>query len=90
MGNLYCMRAKEEGTEDRRQKTLRAMAAKAALCLALRETKLSQNELARKLELDGREIRHMLDPRHPTKLARIQRVLTALGKRLSLVLEDAA
>ncbi|HEV2200805.1 MAG TPA: type II toxin-antitoxin system HicB family antitoxin [Bryobacteraceae bacterium] len=66
------------------------MAAKAALCLALRETKLSQNGLARKLKLDGREIRRMLDPRHATKLARIQRVLTVLGKRLSLVLEDAA
>lgn len=66
------------------------MAAKAALCLALRETKLSQNVLARKLQLDAREIRRMLDPRHPTKLARIQRVLTLLGKRLSLVLEDAA
>lgn len=66
------------------------MAAKAALCLALRETKLSQNDLARKLGFDGREIRRMLDPRHPTKLARIQRVLTLLGKRLSLVLEDAA
>lgn len=66
------------------------MAAKAALCLALRGTKLSQNGLARKLKLDGREIRRMLDPRHPTKLARIQRVLTLLGKRLSLVLEDAA
>jgi len=32
----------------------------------------------------------MLDPRHPTKLVRIQKVLEALGKRLIIALDDAA
>ncbi len=66
------------------------LAAKAALYLALKEGRESQIELARRLKMDAREIRRMLDPRHPTKLVRIQQVLEALGKRLIVALDDAA
>jgi antitoxin HicB len=78
----------------RRQEALVAlpapMAAKAALYLAIRETGLSNSAVARRLRLDEKEIRRMLDPRHATRLARIQEVLCALGKRLVLSLDNAA
>jgi len=67
-----------------------AMAAKAALYLAIQDTGLSNSELARRLKLDEREIRRMLNPRHVTRLARIQTVLEALGKRLVVGMENAA
>lgn len=66
------------------------MAAKAALYLAIREASLSNSELARRLNLDEREIRRMLDPRHATRLARIQQVLESLGKRLLVSMDNAA
>lgn len=66
------------------------MAAKAALYLAIKETGLSNAKLARRLGYDEREIRRMLDPRQATRLARIQRVLNFLGKRLLISMENAA
>lgn len=47
-------------------------AAKAALYLALREADISKSELARRLELDEKEVRRMLDPRYATKIDRIE------------------
>jgi hypothetical protein len=35
-------------------------------------------------------VRRMLDPKHDTKPDRIQAALTALGKRIVVVFEDAA
>lgn len=67
-----------------------AMAAKAALYLAIRAAGVSNSELARRLDVDEREIRRLLDPRHATRLARIQHVLEALGQRLVVSLESAA
>jgi len=67
-----------------------AIAAKAALWLAVREAGVTNAELARRLRCDEKEVRRMLDPRHPTKLPRIQAALAALGRRLVLSLEDAA
>jgi antitoxin HicB len=66
------------------------MAAKAALYLAIQEAELSNSELGRKLGLDEKEIRRMLDPRHATKLSRIQTALDFLGKRLVVSLDNAA
>lgn len=66
------------------------MAAKAALCLAIREKGLSNIAVARRLGLDEKEIRRMLDPRHATRLSRIQDVLANLGKRLVVSLDNAA
>lgn len=65
-------------------------AAKAALYLALEEAGLSKVELAARLGCDEKEVRRLLDPRHPSKLPRIQAALAALGKRLSLRLESDA
>jgi antitoxin HicB len=66
------------------------MAAKAALYLAIQEAGLSNSELGRKLGVDEKEIRRMLDPRHATRLSRIQTALDFLGKRLVVSLDNAA
>lgn len=58
------------------------MAAKAALYLAMHEAKMKKTELALRLGCDEKEVRRMLDPRHPTRLARVQQALDLLGKRL--------
>ena len=66
------------------------IAAKAALYLALRENGVSRSELANRLDCDEKEIRRLLDPRHPSKMPRIQKALAALGKGLSVRLVDEA
>ena len=66
------------------------MAAKAALYVAMREAAITNVQLARRLGCDEREVRRMLDPRHPTKLPRIKEALEVLGKRLVVGVEDAA
>ena len=66
------------------------MAAKAALYLAMGEAGMTNVQLARKLACDEKEVRRMLDPRHPTKLPRIKEALDVLGKRLVVSVEEAA
>lgn len=56
-----------------------ATAAKAAIYLAMREAKISNVELARRLGIDERQVRRLLDPAHGSKLADIDRALRALG-----------
>lgn len=65
-------------------------AAKAALYLALRSTGISKSALAERLKCDEKEVRRLLDPRHPSKLPRIQEALAALGKSLAVKLVDEA
>jgi len=66
------------------------MAAKAALYLAMGDAGISKVQLARKLGCDEKEVRRMLDPKHPTKLPRIKEALDVLGKRLVVSVEEAA
>jgi len=67
------------------------MAAKAALALALRQTGTSQTALARKLDLDEKEVRRLLDPHHASKLARLQAALLTLNRDVEIrVVEVAA
>ena len=65
-------------------------AAKAALYVALRNAKISKMELARRLHCDEKEVRRLLDPRHPSKLPRIESALAALGRKLVIGLQAAA
>ena len=65
------------------------MSAKAALYLAVREAEVSNCELARRLGVAEAEVRRMLDPRHNTRLRRLEQGLAALGQRL-IVNADAA
>ncbi len=67
-----------------------SMAAKASLYLALRDAGITRAQLARRLGLDEKEVRRMLNPRHPTKLPRIEQALAALGRRLMVSLETEA
>jgi antitoxin HicB len=66
------------------------MAAKAALYLAMGEAGMTNVQLARKLGCDEKEVRRMLDPRHPTKLPRIKAALDVFGKSLVVSVEEAA
>jgi antitoxin HicB len=65
------------------------MASKAALYLALRESGMSRAELARRLRCDEKQVRRLLDPRHPSRLTEVQDALAALGRRLVVSLEAA-
>jgi len=60
-------------------------AMKAALYIAMREQGVSKSELARRLGLDEKEARRMLNPRYATKVAALERALHALGKRVEVV-----
>ena len=57
-------------------------AAKAALMLALRESGLSRSAFARRLGVDVKVVRRMLDPRHRTAASRIGAALHELGREL--------
>ncbi|MBA2653946.1 MAG: type II toxin-antitoxin system HicB family antitoxin [Gammaproteobacteria bacterium] len=59
-------------------------AAKTALYLAMREQKLSNTLLAKKLNCDEKEVRRLLDPHFNSKLPRIEQALHMLGKKLQL------
>lgn len=65
-------------------------AAKTALYIAVKKSGLGKSELARRVNVDEKEIRRMLDPRHPTKLPRIEKALAALGHHLSVIMMKTA
>jgi antitoxin HicB len=66
------------------------LAPKLALYLAMRDQRVSNSELARRLGLHERVVRRMLDPEHATKAEKIQAALAALGKQLAVDVRDAA
>jgi len=67
-----------------------AVAAKLAVLDAFREAKITKAELARRLGKDEKEVRRILDVRHPTKLDTLTEALRALGKRLIVAVDAAA
>ena len=66
------------------------LAPKLALYLAMRDQQVNNSELARRLGVDERIIRRLLNPEHASKPVRIQAALTALGKQLTVEVRDAA
>ena len=56
----------------------------------MKQARIARVGLARKLGCDEKEVRRMLDPRHPTKLPGIQEALNVLGQRLVVSVEEAA
>jgi antitoxin HicB len=66
------------------------IAGKLALYLAIREAGISQSELARRLEVRETVVRRMLNPRHDTRLEKLQAALEVLGKRVVIAYDDAA
>jgi antitoxin HicB len=66
------------------------IAAKAALYEALREAGIPNTALGKRLGVPESEVRRMLNPRHATKIGRLEAALAALGKRLVVEIRDAA
>lgn len=60
-------------------------AMKAALYLTMLEQGITKTELARMLQLDEKEARRILNPRHPTKVNTMERALHVLGKRVEVL-----
>jgi len=56
------------------------MAIKAALYLAIRESGISKRELGRRLGVDEKSARRLLDPHYQARLPAMERALRALGK----------
>jgi antitoxin HicB len=66
------------------------LAPKLALYLAMRERRMRNTELAKRLGVSETVVRRMLNPRHASKPQNIQAALAALGKRIVIAFEDAA
>lgn len=66
------------------------LAPKLALYLAMREGRLRNTDLAKRIGVSETVVRRMLDPKHNTKPEKIQAALAALGKRIVVRFEDAA
>jgi antitoxin HicB len=65
------------------------VAAKLAVLEAFKDAGISKSELARRIGKDEKEVRRILDPRHPTKLPALTAALRALGKRLVVGVMEA-
>lgn len=65
-------------------------AAKLAVIQAFQEAGISKSELARRLGVAENEARRILDPKHATRIERLDAALSALGKQLSVGIEPAA
>lgn len=65
------------------------VAAKLAVLEAFKASGMTKSELARRLGKDEKEVRRILDPRHPTKLPALAAALGALGKRLVVGVMEA-
>ena len=64
--------------------------AKLALYRQMRASRVGKAELARRLHCHLPQIDRLLDLEHASRLDQIEQAFLALGKRLSLSLEDAA
>ncbi len=64
-------------------------AAKSALYLAIRQAGMTQVELAARLHCDEKEVRRLLDPRHASKMSRLESALAALGQQLVVSVQTA-
>lgn len=63
---------------------------KAALYQAMREDNITKSELARRIGVDEKEVRRMLDPRHPSKTPAIERALLCMGRSVIAEFAKAA
>jgi antitoxin HicB len=65
------------------------IAAKAALWSEMRATRMTNTALATSLGVLESEVRRMLDPRHASKIGRLEEALAVFGKRLVVSVEAA-
>jgi antitoxin HicB len=66
------------------------VAAKLAVLESFVAAGISKSELARRIGKNEKEVRRILDPKHPTKLPALSAALRALGKRLVVGVAEAA
>ena len=66
------------------------LAPKLALYLAMRDRRITNLELARRLGVHEKVVRRMLNPAHATRADRIQAALAVLGKQMTVEVRDAA
>ena len=60
---------------------------KAALYVAMKDAGISKVQLAKRLGVDEKEVRRLLDPHYGSKLPRIAQAVEALGRRLVIGLK---
>ncbi len=60
------------------------IAAKLALCKAMMEEKVSNSELARRLDVSEAIVRRLVNPDHGSRIEKVEAALEALGRRLVL------
>jgi antitoxin HicB len=65
------------------------VAAKLAVLESFAAAGITKSELARRIGKDEKEVRRILDPKHPTKLPALTVALRALGKRLVVGVTEA-
>jgi len=65
------------------------VAAKLAVLESFAAAGITKSELARRIGKDEKEVRRILDPKHPTKLPALTAALRALGKRLVVGVAEA-
>jgi antitoxin HicB len=63
--------------------------AKIALYRAMREQKVSQSELARRLGCDPKQIRRLIDPANSSRQEQLDAALEAVGRRLVITIAEA-
>ena len=65
------------------------VAAKLAVLESFAAAGITKSELARRIGKDEKEVRRILNPKHPTKLPALMATLRALGKRLVVGVMEA-
>jgi len=65
-------------------------AMKLAIYQAMIEQEVTQASLAAGMDIDGRQVRRILDLDHSTRLDHLLRALEVLGKEVSVTISDAA
>ena len=65
------------------------VATKLAVLEAFREAGITKSELGRRIKKNEKEVRRILNPKHPTKLPALTATLRALGRRLAIGMEKA-
>lgn len=66
------------------------VALKVALNTIAKEARVSAAELARRLRVDHKEARRLLDPHHASKLPRLAEALNALGHEVKITVHDTS
>ena len=66
------------------------VAFKFAIHAAMRQSAITQTQLAARLGIDGRQVRRILNLDHESTLAQMEAALAALGRRASVVVSKIA